>query len=194
MFAQNVFGLEPATVRVREVRIGRAERRAARRRARELRGTEDPQASGTEIDHAPLEETTVTVSVGIVGTSSDLSAADTSIGSTVTTNQSSSPSNTVSNPAAQDEILAVQAAQMGPYTTFQQLPFSPHFPLAAIADEYIIPTSYPDFLDYRSQYEPENDGIVDLAQIQFSPPGLPIPTPTQPSSWFYKDPKGNIHG
>ncbi|CAG8759980.1 2411_t:CDS:2, partial [Acaulospora colombiana] len=33
VFSQNVFGLEPATVRVREVRIGRAERRAARRRA-----------------------------------------------------------------------------------------------------------------------------------------------------------------
>ena len=37
VFSQNVFGLEPATVRVREVRIGRAERRAARRRARENR-------------------------------------------------------------------------------------------------------------------------------------------------------------
>ncbi len=34
---QSVFGLEPATVRVREVRIDRAERRAARRRARENR-------------------------------------------------------------------------------------------------------------------------------------------------------------
>src|ERR1700733_14151494 len=33
MFNQNVFGLEPATVRVREVRIGRAERRARRRAA-----------------------------------------------------------------------------------------------------------------------------------------------------------------
>lgn len=33
VFSQNVFALEPATVRVREVRIGRAERRAARRRA-----------------------------------------------------------------------------------------------------------------------------------------------------------------
>ena len=33
VFPQNVFGLEPATVRVREVRIGRAERRAARRHA-----------------------------------------------------------------------------------------------------------------------------------------------------------------
>ena len=33
VFPQNVFGLEPVTVRVREVRIGRAERRAARQRA-----------------------------------------------------------------------------------------------------------------------------------------------------------------
>src|ERR1700721_3828601 len=40
VFSQNVFGLEPATVRVREVRIGRNERRAARRRARQARAGE----------------------------------------------------------------------------------------------------------------------------------------------------------
>ncbi|KAG8878807.1 hypothetical protein FRB97_002224 [Tulasnella sp. 331] len=52
VFGQNIFGLEPATVRVREVRIGRAERRAARRRAREVRGL----AQDGGHDAAPLME------------------------------------------------------------------------------------------------------------------------------------------
>ena len=85
---------------------------------------------------------------------------------------------------------------MSPYTTFQQLSFAPKFPLATIADEYIIPPTYRSFLEYRSQYEPEVDGTtnVDLSQVQFSPPGLPVPTPAPPAKWFYRDPKGVIHG
>ena len=61
VFAQNVFGLEPATVRVREVRIGRAERRAARRRARETVAT-----SGNDTPVPQEEDTNVTVSIGVV--------------------------------------------------------------------------------------------------------------------------------
>jgi hypothetical protein len=90
----------------------------------------------------------------------------------------------------------VPGTPLGPYTTFQQLSFSPIFPLAAIVDEYIIPPTYPDFLQYRSVYEPEINGNsdVDLSQIQFSPPGLPVPPVAPPSRWFYRDPKGVVHG
>jgi len=95
-----------------------------------------------------------------------------------------------------DELNTVAAAQSSPYTTFQQLSFAPNFPLAAIADEYVIPPTYLSFLEYRSEHEPDVNGSanVDLSQVQFSPPGLPIPTPSPPSKWFYKDPKGLVHG
>ncbi|KAJ7774327.1 hypothetical protein DFH07DRAFT_988776 [Mycena maculata] len=41
----------------------------------------------------------------------------------------------------------------------------------------IIPPTYPDFLEYRTEHEPEASGSnsTDLTQIQFSPPGLPSP-------------------
>ncbi|KAI0029621.1 hypothetical protein K488DRAFT_34045, partial [Vararia minispora EC-137] len=194
VFTQNVFGLEPATVRVREVRIGRAERRAARRRARELRGADDPQAVGADVETAPVEETTtVTVTVGVDPTAPAIAAGHEVAAAAGTVAAAGAPVNAASD-AAQDELLAVAAAQMGPYTTFQQLPFSPNFPLAAIADEYIIPPTYPDFLDYRSQHEPERDPDVDLSQLQFTPPGLPVPPPPLPSNWYYQDPKGKVHG
>jgi hypothetical protein len=95
-----------------------------------------------------------------------------------------------------EELVALATAQMGPYTTFQQLSFAPNFPLASIADEYIIPPTYPKFLDYRTEHEPEVNGSsnVDLSQVQFSPPGLPVPAPCPPSKWFYRDPKGVVHG
>ena len=69
VFSHNVFGLEPATVRVREVRVGRAERRAALRRAREHRNDD---AAGSEVN-APslgdgeLADTSVTVGVSLTG-------------------------------------------------------------------------------------------------------------------------------
>jgi hypothetical protein len=86
--------------------------------------------------------------------------------------------------------------KMGPFTTFQQLSFAPHFPLASIANEYIIPPTYASFLEYRAEHEAESTGEsnVDLATIQFTPPGLPLPSPIPPSRWFYRDPKGVVHG
>lgn len=209
VFSQNVFGLEPATVRVREVRIGRAERRAARRRAREVRVGDAP--SGEAEVEAPEEDTNVNVSIGV----------SVAVGSTVVASgdgpsgpqppplvprehpnarleRPSTPTDPVPSTSVvqAEEIVALATAQMGPYTTFQQLTFAPKFPLASIADEYIIPPTYPDFLDYRSEYEP---GVVghhnpDLAQVQFSPPGLPVPAPAAPSKWYYRDPKNVVHG
>ena len=221
VFSQNVFGLEPATVRVREVRIGRAERRAARRRARELRN-EDPLGAGNDTDAAAQaeESTNVNVSIGVSVPSS--TSTPTSLPTDTTTPTPApvtTPATTVvrssvsagngaptpplveatANPPAlpqTEELFALATAQMGPYTTFQQLSFAPHFPLASIADEYVIPPTYPDFLQYRSEHEPEVNGSsdIDLSQVQFSPPGLPLPPPSAPSKWFYRDPKGVVHG
>ncbi|KAJ7293388.1 hypothetical protein C8J57DRAFT_1704141 [Mycena rebaudengoi] len=209
VFGQNVFGLEPATVRVREVRIGRAERRAARRRAREIR-----TGDGNDAEIAAEDDSTnVNVSIGVsVAVGSTVVAtgvgADPSPGTPPLVasehpdqgDQGSDPNETVNEPTTTvshaDELVALATARMGPYTTFQQLNFAPKFPLASIADEYIIPPTYPDFLDYRTEHEPEASGSnsTDLTQLQFSPPGLPVPAVTAPSKWFYRDPKNNIHG
>jgi len=205
VFAQNVFGLEPATVRVREVRIGRAERRAARRRARENRTSTDAVANEADAE----EETNVNVSIGIsVPVNSNSGSENVSEAPNTPTlvahdhpgaqeDRQPSPEPTSSIPTQAEELLVLATAQMGPYTTFQQLGFAPKFPLASIADEYVIPPTYPTFLQYKAQHEHENnaDGTpVDLTQMQFSPPGLPVPTPTAPSKWYYKDPKNVVHG
>ena len=201
VFTQNVFGLEPATVRVREVRVGRAERRAARRRAREAR----PDTAGegdAEATPGGEDDTAVTVTVVSTTVPADSGADSPAIPAAGTGSQTpvAVPSQTNESAAVStDELLTLAAAQSSPYTTFQQLTFAPNFPLAAIADEYIIPPTYTSFIGYRNTYEPEVNGDVnvDLSQVQFtqfSPPGLPIPTPAPPSKWYYKDPKGDIHG
>lgn len=206
VFSQNVFGLEPATVRVREVRIGRAERRAARRRLREtqpVNGTPDADGAAAE------DDTTVNVTIGVAvaptppgGEGDQASPIPSPLPGTVHPADSvpsaviDSSSTSVLQPANTDELLTLAAAHMSSYTTFQQLNFAPNFPLATIADEYIIPPTYASFLQYRSQHEPDVDGHqnVDLSQVQFSPPGLPVPVSAPPSQWYYRDPKGVIHG
>ncbi|KAG5644748.1 hypothetical protein DXG03_007877 [Asterophora parasitica] len=227
VFSQNVFGLEPATVRVREVRIGRAERRAARRRAREVRAGEnisnDSEAALAEEDTNFNVSIGVSVSVGstvvATGDATDPRATNEPVDSTVvatgdaTDRWVTSPLIPNEHPDAQqdsvnthmdsvttaalpqaEELVSVVTAQMGPYTTFQQLNFAPKFPLASIADEYIIPPTYPSFLEYRAAHEPEDASLANLAQVQFSPPGLPVPIPTAPSRWYYRDPKDVVHG
>jgi hypothetical protein len=199
VFSQNVFGLEPATVRVREVRIGRAERRAARRRIRETR-TGEP-SNDTDALAPGDEDTRVTVSIGVTVAPTSVTATGDQTppllpGLPEDGNPSTNepPHTTL---AHADEV-SLAAAQMVPYTTYQQLSFAPKFPLASIADDYIIPPTYPDFLQYRSEYEPEINGSrtsnTDLAQVQFSPPGLLVPETSTTSKWFYRDPKGVIHG
>ncbi|KDQ63758.1 hypothetical protein JAAARDRAFT_29798 [Jaapia argillacea MUCL 33604] len=206
VFSQNVFGLEPATVRVREVRIGRAERRAARRRARENRTEENPGAEPEPVTGE--EDTNVNVSIGVPVSSTIGDTPTTPTGAS--TNMGPSPfippppegSQTPveqSNPTTStstEELIALATAHMGPYTTFQQLSFSPNVPLASIADDYTIPPTYASFLHYRAEHEPEVNGSnqVDLAQVNFSPPGLPVPALSPPSKWFYRDPKGIVHG
>ena len=207
VFAQNVFGLEPATVRVREVRVGRAERRAARRRARENRNEELLSSEAT----APLlgdgDAADTNMSIGLTLASSATSqtfdenmltpppmsrqASDTNL------NRADAGQPAVATSVTQsEELAAIAEAHSAPYTTFQQLYFAPQFPLATIADDCIIPPTYQSFLEYRTKYEPESTGSnnQDLANVQFSPPGLPVPQSLPPPRWFYRDPKGVVQG
>ncbi|KAG8946393.1 hypothetical protein FRC04_011839 [Tulasnella sp. 424] len=231
VFAQNVFALEPATVRVREVRINRAERRAARRRAREARSL----LSADNPDTTPAaEEPSETIVTSIVTVGSDptprnrLSAAPIPGASpsvladfnnvppaTPLPNgdgMGSEPNTAAVSPlgpqlpagTTSEELAALAAvAQFGPYTTFQQLSYAPAFPLGTIADDYIIPPTYPDFLDYRNNHELDAPSIAELLEAPNTPPTLgptppaPVLPPSEPSpppKWFYVDPKGVIQG
>jgi len=213
VFSQNVFGLEPATVRVREVRIGRAERRAARRRARETRPTDLP--AGSQEPDALDEDTAVNVTVGVTvapgpvpengsGAASDRPPSPTLVASEHPSAQQERPT-TPAEPAptasstSPEDLLSISNASTGPYTTFQQLSFAPKFPLASIADDYIIPPTYPSFIEHRQEHEAGDGNIsqvarADTSATDFSPPGLPVPTLTSPPQWYYRDPKGVIHG
>jgi len=80
-----------------------------------------------------------------------------------------------------------------PYTTFQQLAFAPQFPLVTIADECVIPPSYPSVLKHQKEFETIQSDTCPPYQ-PFTPPGLPVPATTPPSKWYYKDPKGILQG
>jgi hypothetical protein len=280
VFGQNVFGLEPATVRVREVRIGRAERRAARRRANNRDGSAGGNGQGTQMGEStslsPVDETTVITTVVSVGDDAvegrgfegrplspiarHARRRSIQVQGQIISSSYSGPSSPISpdgeehsaashnpimtissraNPAqpaapvpteteneaeiaarnaqAAEELAALAAAQSGPYSTFQQLSFAPSFPLAIIADDYIIPPTYPSFLEYKQQYEPES--LPNLAETPTPAPEEPVvetlafrpqspispppnsPSPPPPSSppalspkWFYIDPKGIVRG
>lgn len=238
VFAQNVFGLEPATVRVREVRIGRAERRAARRRAREARGLANAEASegNQAIEDTPQTETVIT-SIVTVGDSdvpdeprprTSQSGSRTRVSSEGATNgllspqangdaggrdgagtPSSIPGVAVAVSTSPEDAAALAAVSaFGPYTTFQQLSYAPAFPLGTIADDYIIPPTYPEFVDYREAHEPDAIPIADLLTASSSAttptpavapslPALPPPPPPPPAAplmWYYIDPKGVTQG
>ena len=199
VFPQNVFGLEPATVRVREVRIGRAERRAARRRA----------ARSAAASAAPEDMVDVNMNV-IVGTGAPVSSPaleslgehddffdEVGVGSsrpleppdnhsdalTAPTTTGAGPSDdlplrppTTPHP---DEVAAAQLSVMGPYTTFQQLSFALPLPLETLAEECMIPPTYKSLLEYKAVYEtestPEFNGDTGEEQL---------PAPPFPSMYF----------
>lgn len=226
VFAQNVFGLEPATVRVREVRIGRNERRAARRRAARESGTAEALLNGEGTGEgrdglASLGEgsaTNVVTTVVSVGNSvptagpSDRRVSTSNIGGHRTVSgvvpaagdrsSTSQQATGASRASSTTEENAAKALNLlGPYSTFQQLSFAPHFPLASIADECIIPPTYLAFVDYQKLYEkPMHTKMKDLGlssdRDDPSPPPLlgSQQVPEKPVRWVYKDPKGIIQG
>ena len=176
VFPQNVFGLEPATVRVREVRIGRAERRAARRRA----------ARSAAASAAPEDMGDVNMNV-IVGTGAPVSSPalespgehddffdEVGVGSSRPLEPSDDHGNTLPAPTTTgaspsddlplrppttphpDEVAAAQLSVMGPYTTFQQLSFALPLPLETLAEECMIPPTCKSLLEYKGVYEAES--------------------------------------
>ncbi|KAH7344682.1 hypothetical protein B0J17DRAFT_712333 [Rhizoctonia solani] len=215
VFAQNVFGLEPATVRVREVRIGRNERRAIRRRARAANGGSRnvDTSEGGPSTPTPRAETVITTTVTVGDDqpnpstsrrSSSLARRRREIQGRVVTSPDAPPVPPVppqpTDPAMADELAVLSSIQSGPYTTFQQLAFAPQFPLAAIADDYVIPPTYLEFCGYRERWEPglprveaapgpreEEEQVVVVEELEDDPAhglqmdGEPEPSAIEPS-------------
>ena len=215
VFPQNVFGLEPATVRVREVRIGRAERRAARRRA--VRSAAANAAPG-DLGYANVN---VNVGTGALVPPSALESPgehddyfdDVGVTSSRPLEPSDNPENALTAPTITnagpsddlpplgppttphpDEVAAAQLAAMGPYTTFQQLSFAPPFPLETLADEYMIPPTYKSLLEYKGVYEPESTPTSNEDTGEPQRQVLPAATLPVDVLWFYCDPKGVVQG
>jgi hypothetical protein len=220
VFSQNVFGLEPATVRVREVRIGRAERRAARRRAnRGLRmltedyTAEQPNAdddvalmamvaaSDNGYDDAQLYPNAASrndsrrpSAIGFGdGTTTPIYSHSVPTSASAPQFPSDSGLPPLGPPTAPhpDELATATLVAMGPYTTFQQLSFAPPFPLATLAEECIIPPTYQTVQEYKKQYEREGDTSPDTAEISTQ---LETPAPALDVLWYYRDPRDIVRG
>ncbi|KAG8990796.1 hypothetical protein FRB90_001623, partial [Tulasnella sp. 427] len=152
-------------------------------------GPGGPTAMMTELNHIP----SLTALSNGEGTASEPATA------------TATPLPTLPAGTTAEELAALAAvSQFGPYTTFQQLSYAPAFPLGTIADDYIIPPTYPDFLDYRKNHEPDALSITEILAAPNSPSTLgptppipapaPAPPPGPPPKWFYIDPKGVIQG
>jgi hypothetical protein len=211
VFAQNVFGLEPATVRVREVRIGRAERRAARRRAaRSAAANAASEDLGNDNENVVIGASVLPSALETPGEQDDY-FDDVGVGPPRTLEASDNPDNGPTVPTIAgagpgddlplgppttphpDEVAAAQLVAMGPYTTFQQLSFAPPFPLETLAEECMIPPTYKSLLEYKAVYEPECTSApnkdTDEEQPLISPAISPVDV-----LWFYRDPKGVVQG
>lgn len=146
VYADTIFALEPVTVQVREVSVGRAERRARRQRERQQEqqerlirdgsagtasdsfrhsGTSLPPDHPRRLDAAEANDAAPTVS----------SSPPSYVQSRAT--PPSPPQATVSTGID-------RASPIHDYTGFQQLPFIPPFPPSILAPSWIIPPLYTD--------------------------------------------------
>ncbi|KNE99395.1 hypothetical protein PSTG_07325 [Puccinia striiformis f. sp. tritici PST-78] len=167
VYDESVFALEPATVRVREVGIGRNERRAARREreraARDLASINMRPAvigTGTHNSRGFITDPTESL-IEAVGAPARTTVS--SIPSTVDTGLTLSapvPSSSFRQAAAASGIAsgwgshenpgggpgnhpgAAKVPNLWPYTTFQQLQFIPPLPPSVLASTFVIPPTY----------------------------------------------------
>lgn len=221
VYDESVFALEPATVRVREVGIGRNERRSARRereRAARDAASVNLQASvpatpavsagpapvptpplGLGITDADSRPVTVPASISngrlnsipeATTLSRPLPAAPTATtptsgttptqpdeGLTLAPPTPPAPSRRAAVNSAGGESAGYVPANDGsgtqwPYTTFQQLSFTPPLPASVLASTYVIPPSYEAVVTASTHNTP--------AVLQRSTMG-PSPSPDQHS-------------
>ncbi|BGP52828.1 hypothetical protein JCM8202v2_000385 [Rhodotorula sphaerocarpa] len=154
VYADSIFALEPGTVRVREVGIGREGRRARRRREREA-------DAARHSDQAP-----------------DGGAATETTREDAESNIAQPPAYVQPLPVSPSS--ADQPGD-GPndYTAFQQLPFIPPFPSRILASSWTIPPLYSDVVADQETEFSTPDGLLSPISLlggaalrNNGPPGL----------------------
>lgn len=181
VFSQNVFALEPATVRVREVRIGRQERRAARRRAN--RGIIRQPVEDINNEPPPPPEDDVVITAVVAG--SEAGHNDNHLfPNAASRNDSRRPS--VQLP--QDSPITTAPNSVPPSST------SPHFPSERTSFPQIGPPVTPHPEELATAAMIAMGPYTTFQQLSFAPP-FPLATladecmipPTYKSVLEYKD-------
>ncbi|KZT55939.1 hypothetical protein CALCODRAFT_336623 [Calocera cornea HHB12733] len=190
IFSDSVFALEPASVRVRQVNIARAERRAARRRrereragsdAAELNSPQQTPSAATFADAAVNNNQLQLPPPPAYSTPPALPRTRV-VSSTVTTGETVDRENArrrrrrrsavpdgPSNGMESRGVNQKSGSSVSAYTTFQQLSFSPTFPLGTLAEDWIIPPTYPSFVKHKGWLQTTlgtdaGDGDRDVTQ------------------------------
>ncbi|EJU01916.1 hypothetical protein DACRYDRAFT_116336 [Dacryopinax primogenitus] len=171
IFSDSVFALEPASVRVRQVNIARAERRAARRRReRERAGSDAAELNNVQqtpvANSFPLPDPTPNRMQSLLPPPPPYSTQAPVLTTKVTSTVTAGPAldregarrrrrrrSTGFEGTTNGTELRGPNQKSSPsapsYTTFQQLFFSPTFPLGTLAEDWIIPPSYPSFVKHK---------------------------------------------
>ncbi|GAA5872266.1 hypothetical protein JCM3774_003330 [Rhodotorula dairenensis] len=147
IYADTIFALEPVTVRVREVSVGRAERRAQRQHERHQEEQERLMREGPSgavsdsLRHGgssglPSHELHRFVAEEAIATDPAASSSPPTYVQPLS-NPSSPPRATVSTGA--DRVSPIHD-----YSGFQQLPFIPPFPPSILGPSWVIPPLYTD--------------------------------------------------
>lgn len=179
LYNTSIFGLEPSTVRVREVGVGRGERRARRERERRMHevsttvvnqpvDTSPMPATGSSTLHladparqerspspvTPEDETVdLATESGVVRASSPAEVptpAPSSIAVPPPVIQAGRDSDRSVDAPDSPPPVPPRSKHSLPYTTFQQLPFVPPVPSSVLSSAWIIPPLYADVVGSAS--------------------------------------------
>ncbi|GAA5992014.1 hypothetical protein JCM10908_000699 [Rhodotorula pacifica] len=173
MYAESIFALEPSTVRVREVGVGREERRARRQRERQREEQERQFEHGASTP-PPDPNETVAGSSAVV----DRHLFDTDSPGVATSAARASPplyaspsAITASQPRSSVSAGAEHARPTCDYSAFQQLPCIPPVPASVLASAWTIPPLYTDVVSDDASLSPVS--LLGGAALRNNgPPGL----------------------
>ncbi|KAM0793450.1 hypothetical protein ACM66B_000894 [Microbotryomycetes sp. NB124-2] len=196
LYHESIFAIEPSTVRVREVGVGRAERRARRERERRLQQASaaavsafadagpmsttdaflhpaDPARDDQDEGALPVASTSAadrsaTTDDEMPSTAADAARDGLSRSSSLSRPLPATPVQGSSSPSEPRSRLSKPSL---PYTTFQQLPFVPPVPSSVLSSAWTIPPLYADVVTTSSP-NPGSSGTSTAQPPLLSPVSL----------------------
>jgi hypothetical protein len=179
VYPASIFALEPSTVRVREVGIGRNERRQARRererQARDEAALARARADADDNDEPLPPRDTVEVTTPTFTTESPVVDSSPAPATRVTSSTVTGPR----TPATNSLSPGVPAKAAHPYCTFQQLQTIPPVPPAVLASSFLIPPTYDSVVSATGRNQPPpRQGLDTLPETsESSSPPSPSQAP-----------------